>query len=153
MSETWVPVRSAGTAPTRAPAAAAAAPPRTRLAPTARACRGTQEVWERAARLLGRVAHLGAAGAAVRAAGGIPALLRLLQHPGQAAPDASAGAGAGAPERVALAVAEAVTVLCAGQEVNQDAVRRGALPWIVRGVRVCRVLGQGRVGRVRSQLI
>jgi len=128
------------------------APPRTCLAPTARARRGAQEVWERAARLLGRVAHLGAASAAVRAAGGIPALLRLLQRPGQAAPGAGEGAGAGAgagasagaPERVALAVAEAMTVLCAGHEVNQDAVRCGSLPHSVRSV-ACAVCW-GRVG-------
>ncbi|KAK9846653.1 hypothetical protein WJX81_008494 [Elliptochloris bilobata] len=80
------------------------------------------EVAAAAARLLGRLAHLAEAGAACRSAGGIPALLRLLQRPGSASP-AAGGRGAGPPAAVAIAVAEAVTVLCAGHEVNQDAVR------------------------------
>ena len=84
-----------------------------------------QEVAAGAARLLGRLSHSVAAGAAVRTAGGIQALLRLLQRPGSASPSAGAGA-AMPPTPIAIAVAEAVTVLCAGQEVNQDAVRRGS---------------------------
>lgn len=80
-----------------------------------------------AARLLGRLAYLAEAGAACRSAGGISALLRLLQRPGSASPAAGARA-AGPPASLAIAVAEALTVLCAGHEVNQDAVRRAAPP-------------------------